>query len=147
MSTAGFTQASIADIAEDKVIERLLSDPLWGTELFDLAGMPRRMLNRQRVLLDTAPGNFKGDIDVLRCAPDKSRTGCRIRSQKNQIRDSVTASPGADQINCMKLRKPLSRQTCSLTWVFGRSIFTLLLLLLRENRTREKSHTPDYLPS
>jgi hypothetical protein len=70
MSTAGLTQASIADIAEDKLIQRLFSDRLWGTEFFDLAGMPRRMLNRQRVLLDTAPGNFKGDIDVLRCAPD-----------------------------------------------------------------------------
>jgi hypothetical protein len=70
MSTAGFTQPSIADIAEDKVLERLFADPLWGTEFFELADMPRRMLHRRSVLLDTAPGNFKGDIDVLRGAPN-----------------------------------------------------------------------------
>jgi len=64
MSTAEFTQASIADIAEDKLVEPLFADPLWSTEFFQLAGMPRAMLNRQRVPLDTAPGNFKGDIDV-----------------------------------------------------------------------------------
>jgi hypothetical protein len=70
MSTAGFTQPSIAEIAEDKLVERLFADPLWGTEFFELAGMPRGLLNKQRVPLHTAPGNFKGDIDVLRCAPD-----------------------------------------------------------------------------
>jgi hypothetical protein len=69
MSSSGFAHDSIADIPEDKLVERLLSDPLWGTEFFELAGMPRRMANRQRVLLNSAPGNLKGDIDVLLCSP------------------------------------------------------------------------------
>jgi hypothetical protein len=68
--TSAFTQPSIADIAEDKLVERLFADPLWGTEFFELAGMRRGMLGKQRVPLDSAPGKFKGDIDVLRCVPD-----------------------------------------------------------------------------
>jgi hypothetical protein len=60
--TSAFIQPSIADIAEDKLVERLFADPLWGTEFFELA--PRHPP------LDGAPGKFKGDIDVLRCAPD-----------------------------------------------------------------------------
>ena len=69
MSTAGLTQPSIADITEEKVLQRLFADPLWGTEFFELAGMPRKMRHRRNVPLDTAPGNFQGDIDVLRCGP------------------------------------------------------------------------------
>ena len=69
MSTLELTQISIADIPEDKLVERLLSDQFWDSEFFELASMPRGMGNRQRVLLDTAPGNFKGDIDALLCAP------------------------------------------------------------------------------
>jgi len=94
MSTAGFTQPSIAEIAEDKLVERLFADPLWGNDFFDIAGMPRGMLNRQRVLLDTAPGNFKGDIDVLRCAPDHPEKAVayqlkRIKFGMDQIRNGM----------------------------------------------------------
>lgn len=94
MSTARFTQPSIAEIAEDKLVERLFADPLWGNEFFDIAGMPRGMLNRQRVLLDTAPGNFKGDIDVLRCAlatPEKAVAYQlkRIKFGVDQIRNGT----------------------------------------------------------
>ena len=71
MSSAGLAHDSIADIPEDQLVERLLSDPLWGTEFFELAGMPRGMANRQRVLLNTAPGSFKGDIDALLCDPSR----------------------------------------------------------------------------
>src|SRR5690349_14794624 len=67
MSTPEFTHNSIADIPEDKLVEHLLSGP-WD-ELFELAGMQRGMANRQKVLLDAAPGKFKGDIDVLMCFP------------------------------------------------------------------------------
>jgi hypothetical protein len=60
---------SIADIHEDKVVERLLSDPLWRSDMFELYGNPRGVLDRQKVPLQTAPGGFKGDVDVLLCAP------------------------------------------------------------------------------
>jgi hypothetical protein len=94
MSTAGFTQASIAEIAEDKLVERLFADPIWGNEFFDIAGMPKGMLHRQRVLLDKAPGNFKGDIDVLRCAPDHPEKAVayqlkRIKFGINQVRNGM----------------------------------------------------------
>lgn len=94
VSIAAFTQPSIADIAEDKLVERLFADPLWGTEFFELAGMPRGMVNRQRVLLDTAPGNFKGDIDVLRCVPDHPEQAVayqlkRIKFGMDQLRNGT----------------------------------------------------------
>lgn len=70
MSTAGFAHDSIVDIPEDKLVERVLSDPIWAREFFELYGMPRRMRNKQRVSLDGAPGNSKGDIDALLCLTD-----------------------------------------------------------------------------
>ena len=70
MNIPGFAHSSIADIPEDKLVERLLSDPQWRSDFFELATMPREMANRQKVLLDAAPGRFKGDIDVLLCTPD-----------------------------------------------------------------------------
>jgi hypothetical protein len=92
MSSTGLAHASIADIPEDQFVERLLSDPQWGTFLFELAGMPRGMANRQRVLLDTAPGNFKGDIDALLCAPNHPERAVayqvkRIKFGINQLRN------------------------------------------------------------
>lgn len=94
MSTAQFIEPSIADISEDKLIERLFADPLWGTEFFELAGMPRGMVNKQRVLLDNAPGNFKGDIDVLRCAPSHPEQAVayqlkRIKFGMDQLRNGT----------------------------------------------------------
>jgi len=71
--SCGFVHESIADIAEEQLVEQLLSEPLWGYEFFHLAGMPEiRMKNRQRVPLNTALGGiFKGDVDVLLCDPDR----------------------------------------------------------------------------
>lgn len=73
-------------------MERLLSDSLWGTEFFELVGMPRGMANRQRVLLNTAPGNFKGDIDALLCDPNHPEHAVayqvkRIKFGINQLRN------------------------------------------------------------
>ena len=52
------------------------------------------MLNKQRVPLDGAPGNFKGDIDVLRCAPDYPEQAVayqlkRIKFGMDQIRNGT----------------------------------------------------------
>jgi len=70
MGASAFAHDSIAEIAEDKLVDRILTDPLWGSEFFQFAGMPSGVLNRQCVPLETAPGNPKGDIDVLFCAPN-----------------------------------------------------------------------------
>jgi hypothetical protein len=70
MSSAGFAHHSIADIAEDKLVETVLADPLWSREFFELYGMPSRMQNKQRVPLHRAPGKCKGDVDALLCLPE-----------------------------------------------------------------------------
>lgn len=96
MNTLELSQVSIADIPEDKLVERLLSDPLWASDLFELASMPRGMVNRQRVLLDTAPGNFKGDIDALLCSPNHPEQAVayqvkRVKFGIDQLRNRMPA--------------------------------------------------------
>ena len=87
-----FIHDSIADIPENHLVERLLSDPFWRTDFFELSGMPRGMANRQQVLLNTAPGNFKGDIDALLCDPNHPEQAVayqvkRIKFGINQLRN------------------------------------------------------------
>jgi hypothetical protein len=74
---------SIAEIPEDKLVDRIVADPLWGSQFFHFAGMPSGMVNRQSVPLATAPGNPKGDIDVLFSAPNFPDR--RLPSEKNQV--------------------------------------------------------------
>jgi hypothetical protein len=50
MTTPDLAHGSIADIPEDKVVERLLSDPLWPSELFELYGMRNRQRGRTRAV-------------------------------------------------------------------------------------------------
>ena len=93
-SGSGLIHNSIADISEENLVERLFSNPVRGSDLFELAGMPRKMANRQRVPLNTAPGDFKGDIDVLRCDPDHPEQAVayqikRIKFGINQIRNGT----------------------------------------------------------
>src|SRR5712691_9928851 len=70
MNLRELTHLSIADIHEDELVLRLLSDPLWRLDMFELHAIPRGMLDRRKIPLETAPGDFKGDVDVLLCAPD-----------------------------------------------------------------------------
>jgi hypothetical protein len=70
MNGPEITHPSIADIPEDALVQRLLSDPLWRSDMFELHGIPRGVLDTQKVTLDSAPGEFKGDVNVLLCAPD-----------------------------------------------------------------------------
>jgi hypothetical protein len=72
MSVPETIHPSIADIHEDKVVEVLLSDPLWRSDKFELYGNPRGVLDKQRVPLQTAPGGpFKGDADILLIGPGR----------------------------------------------------------------------------
>jgi hypothetical protein len=85
---------SIAEIPEDKLVGRLLADPLWGIEFFHFAGMPAGMVNRQGVSLATAPGNPEGDIDVLFSAPESPEQAVayqvkRIKFGINQLRNGT----------------------------------------------------------
>lgn len=94
MSTPELIHDSIAEIPEDKLVDRVVTDVLWGHEFFQFYGMPPGMVSRQCVQLDSAPGSPKGDIDVLRCAPDLPEQAVayqvkRIKFGINQLRNGT----------------------------------------------------------
>lgn len=63
-----FEHDSIADIPEDKLVEYLLAVPYWRSTLLGIYGVPREVVDRQRVLLNSAPGGqFRGDADIILC--------------------------------------------------------------------------------
>lgn len=93
-SGTSFIYDSIADIPEDQLVNRLLSDPTWPSDFFELAGMPRGMSNRQCVPLDAAPGNYRGDIDALLCDPTQPHQAVayqikRVKFGINQVRTGM----------------------------------------------------------
>lgn len=59
--------ASIADIPENQLVERLLSDKIWRREMFELYGNPQKTSNKQRVPL---PKGFHGDADIVLFSPE-----------------------------------------------------------------------------
>jgi hypothetical protein len=95
MSDAEFTHPSIAEITEDKLVERLFADPLWGTEFFELAGMPRGMLNKLRVPLHSAArwiqGRHRRSIALLARFPEQAVAYQvkRIKFGMDQVRNGT----------------------------------------------------------
>jgi hypothetical protein len=67
MSETELHHQSIADIPEDQLVERLLADPMWRSEYFELYGNPQKTLNNQRVPL---PSEFHGDADIILFSPE-----------------------------------------------------------------------------
>lgn len=65
MSAPTLIIESLAEIPEDKLVDRVLTHTFWGREFFPFHGMPTGMVHRQCVSLHTAPGTRRGDIDVL----------------------------------------------------------------------------------
>lgn len=75
-------------------MDRIVTDMLWGSEFFQFKGMPPGMASRQCVLLTGAPGDLKGDIDVLFCAPELPERALayqikRIKFGINQLRNGT----------------------------------------------------------
>jgi hypothetical protein len=94
MSTLHLAHESLAEIPEDKLVDRIVTDIIWGREFFQFHGMPSGMMNRQRVSLQTAPGAPKGDIDVLFSAPSLPEQSVayqikRIKFGINQLRNGT----------------------------------------------------------
>jgi hypothetical protein len=94
MSVPALIHDSLAEIPEDKLVDRIVTDVQWGREFFQFYGMPSGMENRQCVPLQTAPGNPKGDIDVLFRAPDLPQQSVayqikRIKCGINQLRNGT----------------------------------------------------------
>ena len=94
MSATALIHHSLAEIPEDKLVDRVVTDVLWGREFFQFYGMQSGMVNRQCVSLNSAPGNPKGDIDVLFCAPELPEQAVayqikRIKFGINQLRNGT----------------------------------------------------------
>ncbi len=94
MNAPDLIHDSLAEIPEDKLVNRIATDILWGREFFVLHGMPSGMLSRQCVSLTSAPGNPMGDIDVLFCAPDLPQQAVayqikRVKLGINQLREGT----------------------------------------------------------
>src|ERR1700691_4327418 len=85
---------SLAEIPEEKLVDRIVTDIQWGHEFFQFSGMPSGMEPRQCVPLQTAPGNPKGDIDVLFSAADHPERAVayqikRVKCGINQLRNGT----------------------------------------------------------
>jgi len=84
--------ASIADIPEGQLVEYLLSSAYWRSTLLGLHGVPAEPIDRQEVLLNTAPGGqFRGDVDILLCGPGRPEEAVayqvkRIKVGMSQLR-------------------------------------------------------------
>src|SRR5260221_14239421 len=94
MSTLHLAHESLGEIPDDKLVDRIVTDIIWGREFFQFHGMPSGMMNRQRVSLQTAPGASKGDIDVLFSAPSLPEQSVayqikRIKFGINQLRNGT----------------------------------------------------------
>jgi len=94
MITPDLIHDSLAEIPENKLVDRIVTDKLWGREFFMFHGMPSGMVSRQCVSLTSAPGNPKGDIDVLFCAPDLPQQAVayqikRVKFGINQLRSET----------------------------------------------------------
>lgn len=79
MNAVELKYSSIADIPEDKLVERLLSDPLWATEMFELSGNPDGTLKKARVPL---PKGFHGDADIILFSPGHPKQAVAIEVKR-----------------------------------------------------------------
>lgn len=94
MSGTTLIHESVAEIHENKLVDRIVGDIMWGCEFFQFHGMPSGMKNKQCVSLQSAPGAPKGDIDLLFCAPNIPEQSVayqikRIKLGINQLRNGT----------------------------------------------------------
>jgi|SRR6185437_4709894 len=87
MSITPLVHESLAEIHENKLVDRIVTDILWGRELFQFYGMPSGMTNRQCVSLHSAPGKSQGGHrrSLLRSRP-AAACGC-LPDKENQMRN------------------------------------------------------------
>jgi len=83
---------SITGIREEELVQMLLSDPLGRIDLLGIKGIPSAALDYQGVLLNSVPGNFKGDIDILLCTPDRPDSAIAIEVKKIKVGASAFQS-------------------------------------------------------
>jgi hypothetical protein len=120
MSAPVLVHDSLAEIPEDKLVDRIVTDIQWGHEFFQFYGMPSGMENRQCVPLQTAPGNPKGDIDVLFRAPDlpQQAVAYQIKRVKCGINQLPASQRNTRQAGGVQETRPA--RIFSLEWDSGR---------------------------
>jgi hypothetical protein len=80
-----FNQNSIADLSEAELVEQLLTDPGWRNRIIGQKGIRRDVLAFTRVSLNGVPGDYKGDIDVLLCPPNRPHAAIAIEVKRIKI--------------------------------------------------------------
>jgi hypothetical protein len=144
MSSPALAHVSIAEIPEDKLVSRILADPLWGSEFFHFYGMPSGMVNRQCLSLETAPGNPKGDIDVLFCVPSlpEQAVAYQVKRIKVGISQLRNGTPGK-----LKEFKKLAQQANLLAQIGFWQVYADVILVVDAREQNAGKVTYEGLPS
>jgi hypothetical protein len=97
--------SSIADIPEEKLVERLLSDPLWAMEMFELYGNPQGTVKKTRVPL---PEGFHGDADIILFSPERPDQAVAIEVKR--IKFGISAlRPGGSPNKLHEYKKAIEQ--------------------------------------
>ena len=76
---------SIADIPEASLVQHLLSDQYWRSNILGIRGIPNDALDFQRVPLDNVPGDCVGDIDILLCSQNRPDSATAIEVKRIKV--------------------------------------------------------------
>jgi hypothetical protein len=83
---------SIADIKESELVQRLIDDPHWRSDILGLQGMPDRPQILRGALLSGAPGSFEGDADLILFESGKPEIATAIEVKRIKIQASTFES-------------------------------------------------------
>jgi hypothetical protein len=130
---------SLAEIHEDKLVDRIVGDIMWGREFFQFHGMPPGMKSKQCVSLQTAPDAPRGDIDVLFSAPNtpEQSVAYQIKRIKLGIDQLRNGTPGK-----LQEFKKLSQQVNLLAQMGFWQVYAYAILVVdarEQNAEEEKS--------
>jgi len=83
---------SLAEIHEKELVRYLLSHPWYRMDLLGIHGIPDNVRAFLEIELKDAPGNFKGDIDILLCAPGRPDSAIAIQVKRVKVGASTFRS-------------------------------------------------------
>jgi hypothetical protein len=95
-------QPSIADIPEASLVQHLLSDGYWRSNILGIRDIPDETLDFQRVPLDSAPGNFEGDIDILLCSQSQPYAAITIEVKRIKVGAEALQSGQPNKLHAYK---------------------------------------------
>lgn len=127
-----FVHRSISDIDEPDLVQLLVDDPFLSSYVLGIYGIPRDAVHRTTVNLDGIPGNFKGDVDILLCAPGRPDLAVAIQVKRIKVRN--------DRLNKLQEFKKGVRQANLLAKI-GFSQVYLFVLVVVDSRERNAGKT------